>query len=290
MQVQLESPDQPDVLALIAELDAYQRSLYPPESCHLLDLSSLMQPHVLFAVARDAQGQALGCGAVVLQADATGELKRMVVAPAARQQGVAGQVLAELQAQARRRGCGLLRLETGPYQHAALAFYEREGFARCGRFGDYLDDPFSVFMEKRLSAPGESDLGVLLATMDPVLQPGRFVFAALPDVPAEVQATLLQAAVSTVREVEGLSLVLPEDVARQHGLDACLRCAWITLTVHSDLQAVGLTAAVSTALAGAGIACNVVAGLRHDHLFVPADQASAALAVLRALQGAGPAG
>lgn len=150
MQVRLESPDQPDVLALIAELDAYQRSLYPPESCHLLDLASLLQPHVLFAVARDAQGQALGCGALVLQADGAGELKRMVVAPAARQRGVAAQVLGLLQDQAGQRGCRLLRLETGPCQHAALAFYEREGFARCARFGDYLDDPFSVFMEKPL--------------------------------------------------------------------------------------------------------------------------------------------
>lgn len=150
MQVQLESPDQPEVLALIAELDAYQRALYPPESCHLLDLSSLLQPNVLFAVARDAQGQALGCGALVLQAGGEGELKRMVVAPAARQQGVAAQVLALLQTQARQRGCRLLRLETGPYQHAALAFYAREGFARCGRFGSYADDPLSVFMEKPL--------------------------------------------------------------------------------------------------------------------------------------------
>ena len=150
MQVRLESPDQPDVLALIAELDAYQRSLYPPESCHLLDLARLMQPEVLFAVARDAQGQALGCGAVVLQADGEAELKRMVVAAAARQQGVAAQVLALLQAEARQRGCRLLRLETGPYQSAALAFYAQQGFARCGRFGSYADDPLSVFMEKPL--------------------------------------------------------------------------------------------------------------------------------------------
>ena len=150
MQVRLESPDQPDVLALIAQLDAYQRSLYPPESCHLLDLARLMQPEVLFAVARDAQGQALGCGAVVLQADGEAELKRMVVAAAARQQGVAAQVLALLQAEARQRGCRLLRLETGPYQSAALAFYGQQGFARCGRFGSYADDPLSVFMEKPL--------------------------------------------------------------------------------------------------------------------------------------------
>ncbi len=63
MQLAFESPDQPDVVALITELDAYQDSLYPPESRHALDLSVLVQPHVLFAVARDETRQAVGCGA-----------------------------------------------------------------------------------------------------------------------------------------------------------------------------------------------------------------------------------
>ena len=73
-----ESPDQPDVRRLIDELDAYQQSLYPAESNHLLDLSSLMQPNVHFAVARGAQGEALGCAAVVLM-DGFAEIKRMFV-------------------------------------------------------------------------------------------------------------------------------------------------------------------------------------------------------------------
>ena|SRR5438034_582609 len=67
MHVAIESPDQPEVVELIAELDAYQRSLYPPESTHLLDLASLKQPNVLFVVARDAEHQAVGCGAIVLE-------------------------------------------------------------------------------------------------------------------------------------------------------------------------------------------------------------------------------
>ena len=66
MRIAFELPDQPEVIALIAELDAYQATLYPPESCHSLDLASLKQPNVLFAVARDAAGAAMGCGAVVL--------------------------------------------------------------------------------------------------------------------------------------------------------------------------------------------------------------------------------
>ena len=64
MHIALESPVQPEVIALIAELDAYQKSLYPPESRHPLDIAALMQPNVVFAVARDAAGQARGCGAV----------------------------------------------------------------------------------------------------------------------------------------------------------------------------------------------------------------------------------
>jgi hypothetical protein len=64
------------------------------------------------------------------------------------------------------------------------------------------------------------------------------------------------------------------------------RAAWITLTVHSDLEAVGLTAAVSVALGAAGISCNVVAGTYHDHLFVPAQKAADAMAALRKLQAA----
>lgn len=65
------------------------------------------------------------------------------------------------------------------------------------------------------------------------------------------------------------------------------RAAWITLTVHSDLQAVGLTAAVATSLADAGISCNVVAAAHHDHLFVPVESAGLAIAVLQALQDRG---
>ena len=149
MRVALESPDQPEVIQLIAELDAYQDTLYPPESRHALDLASLKQPHVLFAVARDASGQACGCGAVVL-GDEYGEVKRMYVATSQRGAGVARQVLALLEDQARARGCVRLMLETGPRQPEALAFYASMGYERRGPFGDYRDDPLSVFMHKRI--------------------------------------------------------------------------------------------------------------------------------------------
>ena len=147
--ITFESADQPEVIALIAELDAYQDSLYPPESRHALDLAALTQANVLFAVARGAAGQALGCGAIVVGTE-FGELKRMFVSPAARGQGLAQRLLARLEAEAVARGCHLLRLETGPFQPEALGLYARCGYERRGPFGGYADDPLSVFMEKRL--------------------------------------------------------------------------------------------------------------------------------------------
>ncbi len=147
MKIAFETPDQPDVRSLIAELDAYQYSLYPPESVYALDLGALCQDSVLFAVARDDDGAAMGCGAIVLAPD-FGEVKRMYVRPAARGQGLAGRLLRALEGEAAARGCPRFVLETGPLQPEALALYERLGYARCGPFGEYPDDPHSVFMQK----------------------------------------------------------------------------------------------------------------------------------------------
>ena len=149
MQIARETPDQPDVIALIADLDAYQDTLYPPESRHALDLASLKQDNVRFFVARDAGGQAVGCGAVVL-GDAYGEIKRMYVSPASRGQGVARRLLQALEAAAGDAGCRLLTLESGPYQPEALSLYAALGFERRGPFGGYADDPLSVFMQKAI--------------------------------------------------------------------------------------------------------------------------------------------
>ena len=149
MHIALESPDQPEVVALIADLDAYQDSLYPPESRHALDLASLKQPNVLFVVARDTSARAIGCGAVVLNPE-FGELKRMYVYPRSRGQGVAKAVLAMLESEAGKSGCNLLKLETGPFQPEALGFYARSGYKRRGPFGKYTNDPLSVFMQRRI--------------------------------------------------------------------------------------------------------------------------------------------
>ncbi|MFO1329980.1 MAG: GNAT family N-acetyltransferase [Rubrivivax sp.] len=148
LRIGQETPDQPEVLALIDELDAYQKPLYPPESHHGIDIAALLRPEVVFAVARNAQGLAVGIGALVLDGDGSGELKRMYLQPSWRGGGRAQALLAFLQDAGRARGCRVFRLETGIHQHEALAFYQRAGYARRGPFGDYQPDPLSVFMEK----------------------------------------------------------------------------------------------------------------------------------------------
>jgi putative acetyltransferase len=149
MRVTIETPDQPDVIALIADLDAYQDTLYPPEARYALDLSSLKKPNVAFAVARVSSNVAVGCGAVVVS-EKSGELKRMYVRPENRGQGTAREILKVLEQRAASMGCQALYLETGPYQSQALAFYENQGYRRTGPFGSYPDHPLSVFMCKNL--------------------------------------------------------------------------------------------------------------------------------------------
>jgi len=116
--------------------------------------------------------------------------------------------------------------------------------------------------------------------MRPVLNPGTFVFVSLkPGIVIEPERII-----ASIREPEGLSVVMRESDARDRNLDAVFRCAWITLRVNSDLASVGLTAAFATALGKVGISCNVVAGTCHDHIFVPVHLAEEAMHALRLLQ------
>ena len=149
MTIVIESPDQPDVRSLIAQLDRHQSALYPATSNHLLDIDSLMQSNVVFAVARDRDGVAHGCGAVVLNLE-YGEIKRMFVRPELRGRGIAGALLEFLEAQAHDQGCEVLMLETGIHQPEALALYRRFGYAQRPPFNGYSEDPLSIFMQKRL--------------------------------------------------------------------------------------------------------------------------------------------
>ena len=127
----------------------------------------------------------------------------------------------------------------------------------------------------------ERDLDRLLAAMDPVRRPGEWVFASLPA--GHVAAASLPSA-ATVVEDEGTTHVVERHIADEHGLPYDFVAAWVTLRVQSALDAVGLTAAVAGALAGAGISCNVLAGAHHDHLLVPVDRADDALTTLAQLR------
>ncbi|MFG2990395.1 ACT domain-containing protein [Streptomyces sp. NPDC048257] len=126
---------------------------------------------------------------------------------------------------------------------------------------------------------GESDLRTLLSGMRPELNEGRYVFCTVEGdtVPAGTTP------VATVREPEGLTLVLRREEADAAGLAYDYTAGWITLRIHSALDAVGLTAAFAAELGAHGLSCNVIAGYHHDHLFVAVDRAEEAMAVLEGL-------
>ncbi|WP_043307213.1 ACT domain-containing protein [Pseudomonas sp. ML96] len=126
---------------------------------------------------------------------------------------------------------------------------------------------------------GETNLGILLSSLSPRLNPGRFVFCCV----AQSSVVQMAAAIGSFREAEGTTLILAREEAERLGLAYDYVAAWITLEVHSSLAAVGLTAAFAKALAGEGISCNVIAGYHHDHLFVAEADAERALAALQQL-------
>ena len=120
------------------------------DAYYALDISSLEHPSVLFAVVRDVAGPPLSCGAIVMGLK-HGEVKRVYIRPSARGQGLARRLLEMLETKAVSLGCESLMLETGPAQPEALLLYERLGYRPCGAFGDYPEDPLSVFMRKTIS-------------------------------------------------------------------------------------------------------------------------------------------
>lgn len=125
----------------------------------------------------------------------------------------------------------------------------------------------------------ETDLGVLLRSMEPVLHPEPYGYGVWAG------GALAFQPFATMAEDEGLTVVAELAELQAVGI-VSERWARISLTVHSDLAAVGLTAAFAGALGREGISCNVIAGYHHDHLFVPWDQREDALAALRGLSGA----
>jgi uncharacterized protein len=132
-----------------------------------------------------------------------------------------------------------------------------------------------------LSEQAGQDLASLLRALEPYRRPGEYVFCTRRQAPTNLEP------VATIREDEGLTVVVLRDIADDEGWPYNYVAAMITLRVRSRLDAVGLTAVVSSLLAQAGISCNVVAGYFHDHLFVPVDRAAEALELLRRLSSEG---
>jgi GNAT superfamily N-acetyltransferase len=144
-----ERPDSADAITLITELEEHLDPLYPPESRHGYSVEKLIAQAVTFFVLR-ADDTPAGCGGIQLFGTAYGELKRMYVRPQFRGLGFGKLLLNYLTDYARAHGVGLLRLETGIHQAAAIGLYERMGFQRIPPFGAYVEDPLSLFFEKRI--------------------------------------------------------------------------------------------------------------------------------------------
>jgi putative acetyltransferase len=141
----------PEIVELLAELDAELSGPYAADQRHALSVEKLFQPDVRFFLAR-LEGAAVACGGIGFY-DGYAELKRMYSRPSVRGRGVAKAILRRLEAEARAAGAPLLRIETGIYQEDALRFYEGAGFQRCGAFGPYAEMPAraietSIFYEK----------------------------------------------------------------------------------------------------------------------------------------------
>jgi uncharacterized protein len=129
-----------------------------------------------------------------------------------------------------------------------------------------------------MAAPGDTDLDAMLATLGVVRRPGIFTYIAV-EVPTP---GLMAAAHAMVKEGALTTIVLPIESAERSGQLITVRLAWLTLTVQSSLEAVGLTAAVSERLTREHISCNVLAGYHHDHLLVPVERVDDAIAALTA--------
>ena len=126
---------------------------------------------------------------------------------------------------------------------------------------------------------GETNLSILLKNMQPTLHTGEYVFCTTNNITNIDYADILM----SFKETEGTTLILKKEIADKHKLKYPIVAAWITLTIHSSLAAVGLTAAFAHALTAENISCNVVAAFYHDHIFVGVGDAEKAIGVLNEL-------
>jgi GNAT superfamily N-acetyltransferase len=212
-----------------------------------------------------------------------GWVHHLATRPDRRGQGIASALLAELERRLLALGCAKVNLLIEPGNAAVAGFYTRLGYRR--------DD--LLFMEKWLvpepgpaAMPGEPSPPPTVRRpvpgdwrdVEPALAADQYVFATADRPPPGMDPPF-----AVIREDEGLTLVLTRTEADRVGLRYGYVAARITLRVNSALADIGLTALVSGILADAGISCNVIAALAHDHLFVEWDQGARALALLREL-------
>ncbi len=126
----------------------------------------------------------------------------------------------------------------------------------------------------------EKKINMLIKNLAPKLNQGQFVFITTEN-PVDISASEI---ICQFKEKEGITIIMERELADKKGFSYSYVAAWITLTVHSSLEAVGLTAKVSAALAEECISCNAVAAYHHDHIFVPYRDADRAVSILRKLQ------
>ena len=144
-----ERPDSEAGAALISELEDYLTPLYPAQSRHGFSVEKLIAEKVAFFVLR-YKGMPAGCGGVKLFGTEYGEIKRIFIRQQFRGLGLSTSIMAHLEEYARKRGISILRLETGIYQPEAIGLYEKLGYIRIGPFGEYKEDPLSLYFEKRM--------------------------------------------------------------------------------------------------------------------------------------------